>query len=127
MMSTELEIDPSKYQNLGRLHLVKSSKKEFPCRECGNVIPVGSQSFRQHVYPGGRTAFPIDSRVCDNCSKPMIQIGIEIVDHSKKKEKVIENKQGICSNCGDDTDYLDQWDVCAGCRNLQDVEVEDGN
>lgn len=25
-------------------------------------------------------------------------------------------KQGICSNCGDDEDDLDEFDVCSNCR-----------
>jgi len=32
------------------------------------------------------------------------------------------NKQGICSNCGEDEDYLDEFDVCVNCRKEQEGE-----
>lgn len=76
---------PQENKNMGRLHLVKKSKKEFNCRVCKKTIQPGSICFRQNIYEYNRP-FPSQSRVCESCGSELNALGIEIVQDGKNEK-----------------------------------------
>jgi hypothetical protein len=76
--SEEAEQPQEQNKNMGRLHLVKKSKKEFICRVCKKIIPPGSICYRQNIYEDNRP-FPNQSRVCELCGSELNSLGIAIV------------------------------------------------
>lgn len=71
--------------NLGRLHLVNRSVKEYSCRKCGEEIQKGAKSYRQNVY--GNKGFPMSTRVCEKCGEELHELGCEIVDDALKRKQ----------------------------------------
>lgn len=71
------EIMKKKEQGFGRLHLVKKSRKEFQCRECGKTISIGELSYRQNDYTSSEL-LPTSTRVCEECGKIQIENGVEV-------------------------------------------------
>jgi hypothetical protein len=61
----------------GRLHFVKKTRNIFKCRICGNEILIGSSCYTQSIH---QKPFPIQTRVCCDCSKDLIKNGIKVVE-----------------------------------------------
>lgn len=66
-------------EELGRLHNVIKTKKEYSCRECFEIIKKGSPCYRQNVYSTAH--FPMPTRVCITCGWKQIKEGKEVVKH----------------------------------------------
>lgn len=86
-MEAQQEFNFNSSENkLGRLHLVKKSLKDFPCRICCLSIPKGSCCYTQNIYQGEQ-GFPKSTRVCELCAKTLISEGTEVAP-IKIKEKL---------------------------------------
>ena len=75
--------------NFGRLHFVKRSIKEFPCRICSDLIKKGSICYRQNVY-GGIELFPQQTRVCSGCASNLIKEGTIVVSGRVLKDNEVK-------------------------------------
>lgn len=71
------EILKGKENGYGRLHLVKKSRKEFDCRICKRVIPIGDLSYTQNDYTESEF-LPTKKRVCFICAKQLIENGTKV-------------------------------------------------
>lgn len=71
------EISKARENGYGSLHIVKKSRKDFYCRECGNLIPIGDFSYTQNDYTN--SAFiPIKTRICKICGEELIKNGTKV-------------------------------------------------
>ena len=84
LINKEGELNSNK---VGRLHIVNKTIKEFTCRECNELILVGSKCFRQNIYDNN--FFPKQTRVCEKCGFILNDEGVEIVSDSKKEQEII--------------------------------------
>lgn len=75
------DIPPSileKKEIMGRLHIVKKTKKPSQCRECKKDIPIGSSCYNQSLHVAG-SSFGIQGKVCLECGELIKKLGIEVV------------------------------------------------
>ena len=65
----------NKTPEYGRLHFVKSTRLPSVCRECKNIMPVGSECYNQAIHT---LPFPTPSKLCLTCAKLQIVKGVKI-------------------------------------------------
>lgn len=78
-------------ENLGRLHLIHRSVKEYSCRECSSKIEKGKEYFKQNVYSDN--GFPHVSQVCVKCGKILEKRGSVVVDDKELRKEKLKLKE----------------------------------
>jgi len=125
-----------KQDQLGSLKPVGKVRKEFICRECKEIFPIGSPCYNQNDYRDVKAFFPVPTKVCVECAEKLIADGAEVKKPKPKQKKVKEGCGGLTEypktnsndfwKCGEENTVIGAV-LCAKCnaKKLDISEVKD--